>query len=247
MEGDTIAGESEALRDLYAAIESHPGMVARRAWDALRLVHVAFIRNQAELLGMIEAIESNRDDIDITMSGNMTPEDARQSLYAELFQLLDNYVASAVTLIDHTRNLTKGYEGTKTHAEYLERTAAIRAAGLGPFVAKLRVYVVHVGVPAIGTKVQIENDESITITSYIARDRALEWPDWPKDARQYLAAQPEHVSLRDLVTDDGSVIEDLYRWFYDRFPVLHADDIAAVNELISKTPGRGRRRESPPA
>lgn len=207
----TDAFETANLRDLLAAIDSHPGKVARQAWDALRLVHMAFAGNQTEFFALVEAIESNRDDMGITMASNV-PRYAgrRQALYAELFRRLHNYVSSAVTLIDHTRNLTKGYEGTATHAEYLERIALIRAAGLGPFVAKLRVFVVHVGVPAIGTQVQIDNGVGETITSFIDRDSALKWPDWSADARKFLENQPVHVSLRQVITDYGVLVEDLY-------------------------------------
>jgi hypothetical protein len=238
--------EDETHRDLYAAIESHPGMMARRAWDSLRLVHLAFLGNQTELSAMVAAIESNRDDIGITMASNMPwAAERRQALYAELFRHLHNYVTSAVTLIDHTRNLINGYEGTPIFSEYRERIAAIRDAGLGPFVAKLRVYVVHVGVPSIGTQVQIDDGNRMTITAFIGRDRALEWPDWPADARTYLRRQPEQVSVREVVTNYGEVVERLYRWFYDQFQVLHSDDISAVNDLIRQTPGGGQAPEPP--
>lgn len=246
MSDNARAGNAASLRELLAAIDSHPGKKARQAWDALRLVHMAFAGNQAEFFALVEAIESNRDDVGIAMASNMPQyADQSQALYAELFRRLHNYVSSAVTLIDHTRNLTKGYEGTATHTEYLQRIASIRAAGLGPFVAKLRVFVVHVGVPAIGTRVAVENGLSETITSFIDRDAALEWPDWPADARRYLENQPAHVSLREVIAAYGAVVEDLYSWFYQQFTVLHGDDIDAVNALIKQTPWGGRLPEPP--
>ena len=246
MPDDAPSADAVHLRDLLAAIDSHPGTRARKAWDALRLVHIAFVGNQAELVELVEAIESNQNDIGLAMASNM-PQYAEKShaLYAELFRRLHNYVSSAVTLIDHTRNLTKGYEGTDTHPEYAQRIAEIRAGGLGPFVAKLRVFVVHVGVPAIGTQVAIQNGVGETITSFIDRDSALKWPDWPADARRYLESQPPHVSLREVITAYGAVVEELYRWFYEQFTVLHGDDIDAVNVLIGQTPWGGRMPSLP--
>lgn len=238
------SAEWASVRALHDAIQVHPGTLARRAWDALRLVHMAFLGNQAALLALVQAIESNDQDFGYLMAGNVRPEEERQTLYAELFRHLHNYVSSAVTLIDHTRNLTKNYKDTSTHAEYQVRIAAIRAGGLGPFVAKLRVYVVHVGVPSIGTQIRMDRaddgDQVTTITSFIDRDRALDWPDWSADAREYLSAQPEHIPFRDVVTEYGQVVEDLYRWFYDQFPVLHGADIEAANALIKQMPGGGR-------
>jgi hypothetical protein len=238
--------DAARLRELLAAIEAHPGKKARRAWDALGLVHMAFMSNQAEFLRLVEAIESNGDDYGVAMASTVPRyADRSEALYAELFRRLHNYVSSAVTLIDHTRNLTRGYEGTPTHTEYMERIASIRAAGLGPFVAKLRVFVVHVGVPAFGTRVAFEAGLGETITSFIDRDAALTWSDWPADARTYLESQPPQVSLRELITAYGAVVEDLYRWFYEQFTVLHGADIDAVNALIMQTPWGGRMPAPP--
>lgn len=233
--------EWASIRDLHAAIKVHPGTLAHRAWEALHLVHAAFLGNQAALLTMVQAIDSNAEDFGYLMAGNMGFERERQALYAELFRHLHNYVTSAVTLIDHTRNLIKNYEDTSTYSEYQERIATIRGAGLGPFVAKLRVYVVHVGVPSFGIQLRLdrtdEGGQVETITSFIDRDRALIWPDWSADARKYLSAQPEHIPFREIVIEYGQVVEALYRWFYDQFVVLHGADIDAANALIKRMPG----------
>src|SRR4051794_6169743 len=109
------------LRELLAKIDAHPGTQARREWDALTYVHAALIGNEHELLAMIDAIENNVDNMGITMAGNVPPDEPRRALYADLFRRLHNFVASAVTLIDHSRNLMANYMGTPTRTEYDDR------------------------------------------------------------------------------------------------------------------------------
>lgn len=239
-ESTESAAEGSELRALRDLIDHHPGTTAHRNWDALTYVHGAFVKNEQELLALLAAIEVNDRDIALTMASNVGPEGPRREFYTELFRLLHNYVASAVTLIDHTRKLVSSYAGTPMKAEYEDRIQRIRDGGLGPFIAKLRVYVVHVGLPAVGVSVRVENGVGMTTRAYVARDRALEWDDWPADARAYLEQQAPQLPLRALVVQYGKIVEELYGWFYAQFPLLHATDIREVNALIRRTPGGGR-------
>jgi hypothetical protein len=238
------------LRALLDEIEGHPGTRARREWDALATVHYVMIGNQAELVGLIRAIEQNQDDLALTYMGSVGSPKPREALYRELVRLLHNYLAGAVTLVDHTRNLMRRYEGTPAAEEFSRRVAAVRSQGISPFINKLRVYVLHYDVPPIGGTLRFANAHSeMEVTLFLNRDRAMQWPDWPVAARAYLEAQAEQVGLLDLITEYAALIEDLYLWLYDQFPVLHAADIDAVNQLISRTPGYRRSdgsRGAPP-
>ena len=55
------------------------------------------------------------------------------------------------------------------------------------------------------------------------------------------------IPLRHLVSGYSDLIDELYRWLYEQFPVLHTIDIEAVNALIAKTPGGPPRRRDPDA
>ncbi len=217
---------------LHEQIQSHPGMLARRAWDSLVDIHAVMLTNQDELTAFVKAVEENTDDA-AHLAGNVGPEEPRRTMFREVIRRLHNYVASVGTLVDHTRILIRKYEGTPTHTEYETRRLDAISNNVVPFVSKLRNYVLHVGVPSIGIQFRVDHgSESVTI--FLDRDAALTWKDWPASARAYLESKPSQLSLIEVIEEYAAVIEDLYRWLYDQFPTLHDADIAAVNDLISK-------------
>lgn len=171
-------------------IERHPGTHARRAWDNLLAVHGILHTNQFELRGFINYVEGNVDNTGILMTSNVGDPAPRIRLYHELLRLLHNYLAAVVTLVDHTRNLVRGYEGTAMAEEYEHRLEKVRTAGLSRFMAKFRVYLLHYSLPPIGSQVQVTPDGE-KITLFLNRDLAMEWPDWPAAAREFLGVQPE--------------------------------------------------------
>ena len=227
---------SHPTRRLLDEIDAHPGTRARWEWDALSFVHDLFRQNQRELLDMLAAIELNKDDLAITMVRNVGPPEPGRAHFRRLIRLLHNYVAGAVTLVDHSRNLLARYEGTPTHTTYVQTISELREQGVVPFVTKLRNYLLHYRLPQVGVRVQVDGDQE-TFTCYLDRDEALRWEAWPRRAREFLAAQPEHVRLRNVVLEYSGRVEVVQRWLYDQFPVLHGADIDAVNALIVQTPG----------
>lgn len=215
-------------------ISQHPATLAERSWDSLEHVHSVLTVNEHELLKLVSAIEQNQNDLAMTVIGNVGPRQPRTAIFRELLRRLHNYVASAGTLIDHTRNLTRTYEGTSTHEQYLQRLAEAKEKNVLPFISKLRNYVLHVGIPAVGVRVSLKDGvESFMV--YIDRDAALEWREWPAAARAFLQAQPEKVSLKDVIEAYGEVIEALYGWLYGQYEDLHGAEIADLNELIRRT------------
>lgn len=223
------------LRRLHEQIQAHPGTVARREWDALLLVHGIWRGNHDELLTFVAAVERNHDDMALTMLSNVGDREPRLALYRELFRFIHNYVAGVVTYVDHTRNLMRTYEGTDVHLEYQRRLGEFKADGLASFVTKLRNFVMHYRVPAIGVQMNV-NDGREAITCYYDRDSALALEGWPAEARVFLSSQPQHVPIRQVMMDYADRLEVFYRWIYDQFTVLHGEDVRARNELVKQLP-----------
>lgn len=221
--------------DLHKQIQEHPGMRARRAWDALADVHDVLRANRNELFVFIGAVEQNTNNIGITMISNVGPEEPRRQLYRELIRLVHNYVASAGTLVDHTRKLMARYEGTPIREEYQSRLAEAMKEDLVRFVPKWRNYVLHFGIPGVGVQMTVERPgEQPTFLVFADRDAALRWNNWTVQARRFLENGPKNIPLKDVLFDYARIIDGLYRWLYDQFGLLHGADIAEVNALIER-------------
>lgn len=228
-------------------IEAHPGTRAHRAWEQLSQVHQILQRNEAELIGLIKHVENNLD-LALDIIQNVRPNPTRQPFFVELVRLLHNYSAAVMTLVDHTRNLMQSYEGTATGEEYARRVAEIRASGVAKVVQNLRQHLLHYAVPPVGVSVHVDNVTAIeSQTCFLDRRSSLTWDKWSAVARRYLEDHPDdQINLRDLIQHYADGIEDLYRWLYAQFEVLHGDEIEAVNELIKRMPTALRPDGSPP-
>lgn len=208
---------------------------ATRSWDALGHMHVVHIVNYFELLNLIEELEENVQGV-----GRAMTEDSqtRSNQFLEITRRLHNFVASAVTLVDHTRKLMNNYQGTPTWDEYQTRTADAKKNAVVPLITKLRNYVLHAGLPAIGFQVTINNGIATSYVVYINRDAALRYKDWPAPARRFLENSDENIPLRRLIQDYSKTVEGLYAWLYGQFSRLHGTEIEPPRDLTARVEGR---------
>lgn len=218
-----------------------------RAWENLRRVHIVLLRNQAELIGLIDTVERNDAGLAIEVLQNVRSSSVKDDFANELTRRLHNYVASVKTLVDHTRNLMRDYSSSPTGEEYGQRVKQLKEAPIILVMQKLRDYFLHYLIPPYGVHMEFGDatrDEKITC--FLNRVAVLEFSDWPAGARRYLEEdRDDRISLRALVMEYAGTIERLYGWLYPQFEVLHGRDIDAVNELIAKTPGARRSDGTP--
>lgn len=239
----------DEFRAKLEQIENHPGRIAHYRWGALQRVHRVLAANEAELLSLVDEF-ANNPTFAIEIMRSPGDPGVRDAFYDELFRRMHNYLSAVKMLVDHTRNLSRAYEGTDFANEYQKRVAEFAETGCGPFLQKLRDYLVHYKIPPFGLDMHWEQgDDEATFTVHLARDAALEFKEWPSRARDYLRSQPEKIPLAPLVREYSGDIERLYRWLYDQFFELHQGDIAEYNELIvefqgaENTPGHPAYRD----
>lgn len=247
---DAAWADLRAKRD---ALHNHPGRVACQRWDALQRVHKVLVANEAELLAVIDAFERS-EELAMEVMRNVGQTGSRDDFHDELFRRMHNYLSALKMLVDHTRNLVREYPGGVFVGEYRERVATIATAGRGPFLQKLRDYLIHYRIPPFGSTIHLQQEGPFVATVHLDRDAALEFHDWPPLARAFLESQPEKILLAPLIRDYSREVEDLYRWLYDQFYALHSKDIDWFNEMLvevqgaQNTPGHPNYRsfEPPP-
>ncbi|WP_454084712.1 hypothetical protein [Georgenia sp. Marseille-Q6866] len=214
----------------YARLQNHAGRIASNRWDSLQRVHKVLSANEAELLTLIASFETNPEVALEIISHGDGRQEARELYFDELLRRMHNYLSAVKMLVDHTRNLVKQYPGQPFVEEFRSKVTYLASRGRGPFLQKLRDYLVHYRIPPFGMTMKLVGQPEFTV--HLDREAALEFRDWPAIAKEFLREQPAEIPLAPLVRDYSQDLEELYSWLYNLFHELHAADVADYNALL---------------
>ncbi len=166
-------------------------------------------------------------------------EKGRQA-HREIIRLLHNFVCSAVTLVEHTRNMVKSnYLGSRINQQFTARVNRDFAENqLTRFVHELRNYFVHKGLPATKNELKLESNPSNgsdtfnAASSYYLDVAALsKWDSWTKPAREYLFECGQRIDLKELVRNYAATVEVFQKDLDLLLSVHHERDVLALKSL----------------
>lgn len=222
--------ENERIAQLLKLVENHPSTSAQTEWNLLRRVYNAYLRNANDLIALIA---SPHDDPRLAL--DIMAEDqssgARDTYYDELFRFLLNYLAAVSTLVDHSRNLMKGYTNSRFHFDYQHRIALLTNLEVVGFVQDLRNYLLRHRFPPLSINLHISNEPNdIAFTVTLNCNRLLRWNGWKSKAKHYMRGK-DSIVLRQSVEDYSSAINELYGWLFTQFQIVHAQDLLDVERL----------------
>jgi hypothetical protein len=144
----------------------------------------------------------------------------------EVQRLLHNFVASANTLVEHSRAMyVELYEEHDLFRDYQAEVARrFASAPLIQFVHNLRNVTLHARLPAVFY-------DFMTRRLALRKSHLLLSDRWTAPAKLYLASAPEQIDLSDVVETYTNEIRAFYRWVEQRQQEIHAGDLAAVDEV----------------
>lgn len=224
------------MASLASRLAASPGMAAHGAWSEVRRTLSVHNRNTAELLDLLADAEHDLS-LALELVQNVRDSAVRDEFYDALDQRLHNMLASAVSLVDHSRRLMSRYEGTDFKAEFERRNQAVASSVTTGFLRDLRNYLLHYGMPAFVHNVAFTGpaapEPAAPVSEiWISRASLLRWDGWKAPARKFLEEAGEHVHLRAAATAYATATADLYQWTLGRFADLHGQDIDEANRLI---------------
>lgn len=195
-------------------------------WNVVTRSYTVFCRNSQELTRILDRL---RVDVafSIQLSGDDTP--VTREFWDEVDQRLHNFLASAVSLVDHTRRLTSFFapDVPDIVAEYDRRNAMVTTLAETTFLRDLRNYLLHFGVAPLLQTISLSS-----IDSHAGRDhllklnavRLLEHDKWSARSKRYLGDFPDRDGpvLRDDVVVYATAMQDLFSWlFAQRTPIFN--------------------------
>ena len=180
--------------------------------DSLGRSWTVFARNTDELL---EVLDRPNNDVGFSMVLMGDDRDAIGSFWNEVDQRLHNELASAVSLVEHTRRLLEylGSDVPAIMAEYTERNSRIMAMNETKFLRKLRNYLLHYGTAPILQSMSLSTGEhSLKLNAA----SLLKWPQWNAETREYLSAfdAQDGPVLRQEVAIYATAMLDMFSWLF---------------------------------
>jgi len=225
------AAQMARVRALQQQIETHPGHVAFHTWDALRQVHSVMQLNEMDLLDLLE--QPNHDHgLAIELFQNQGAPTTARRYYLEMYRLLHNYVASTMTLVDHSRRVVNKESDPEFRHEYDLRKDAIAVQPVTVFVQDLRNYLLHYRLPPFTSQLAFGRGGSdVNSTIRLPRDKLIAWNRWNAEAKQFLRHQDSDFPLNEPVEAYRLLVDDLYEWLFAQFERLHGSEVEQVNKL----------------
>lgn len=146
----------------------------------------------------------------------------------EIARLLHNFVAGALSLIEHTRVVYRQlYEPHSTIAEYPERvTVSFAQHPLSQFVIKLRQMVQHYRMPSVGNYTEVSGirggiADEVRIQLRLTRADLLQFDGWNAPARRFIEETGDSIDLRVIVVGYFTHVSEFYDWFDARQREVH--------------------------
>ncbi|MEN3979938.1 hypothetical protein [Acinetobacter sp. CWB-B33] len=192
--------------------------------------------NTIELLELISHINDPNEGINILMQDNRQGSD---QLHREINRKIHNFVASAMTLVEHTRNFMREYYSeTNILKDYENKIKnELGQDTLIKFIQDLRNYMVHNGLPPTQMFMEFKSlmdgsGTGITTTGIrIKTDKLLEWSRWTNPAKEYLQSLGEFIDINAMVTEYQSKILEFHQWLDAALENHHYHDLEKLEYL----------------
>lgn len=168
----------------------------------------------------------------------------------EIARLLHNFVAAALSLVDHTRVLYRQlYEPLGELSDYPSRVNEHFANDpLIQFVIKLRQMTQHYRLPSIENHTEIKDVKnglagSVKISLRLKANDLQKFDSWNAAAKKFIDASGPHIDVRDVITRYFAQVSRFYEWFDQRQRELHGIGPDLLRHLSMHGVSVGSRQE----
>lgn len=192
-------------------------------------------RNYRELRLFISRLG---DATDRHLVGGREGQWKRHEGMREVVHLLHNFVASASTLIDHTRIAHKKlYEPHGLMPEYsLEVRKRFATDPLSQFVIGLRQMAQHYRLPSIKLVHSIQGggvSDSYSVALQLTCADLLEFSSWTAPAQAYITLHGDQIDISLVASEYHAQVIDFYDWFSAQQEQIHGSAPSVYARLVA--------------
>ena len=163
--------------------------------------------------------------------------EARNEDQIEIVRHLHNFVASALSLVDHTRVFYRElYEDKNLIAGYQDEIESrFVKHGLSNFVKGLRQYTQHYRLPTVATSLSMDiEQQTMKCGVSLRRDELLAFTSWSHAAKDFLGGCSESIELLDVLTQYRDHVNAFDAWFRGEQSVVHREDFEYHDKTMAE-------------
>lgn len=214
----------------FDELEASSEMEIDRNLQALRASHKVFNKNYHELMYCLEHLKDPRQSLAMYFGDQSEQRKNLELLIDESSRLFHNFLASAMSLVEHTRIITtrlypnnefRHEYQTKVDQEFLSNSASNLVQGL-------RNHTMHYTLPTLTLQIICKGDIEMRVCLDVKILR--QWNNWKKSTT-YLENLGDSLCLASLSSEYFTLIENFYRWLEDQQIQLHQSDFDNLQKM----------------
>lgn len=223
------------MEELDSKMANHPALVAIQQMEELQTAMWWEAGNAAECLKTIDMLKENGLGIRLMMQGEIPAEEEHRDFDTLLGRTWHNFVASAATLVEHTRRQLRALP-QELQAEYgVKKRELLDPHDVVKFVSRCRNVVVHDGALQTGLTLKFTQTGQAFDPNFradILLNRYRNW--WNSEARSYIESKAPRVSLKETIWEYSEACDPLWEWFQDRLYEHHYDTLREWERQVGR-------------
>ena len=219
---------------LFDRIHSCPGAKYYQLLLSHDTSQAIFAGNYRELKNVLDVIHDPAKSLPLFSTENRNELHLVQT---DIVRLFHNYVASALTLVEHTRNLMRDDAVKEIYRkEYQAKVDETFVNDLlSGFVQDLRNYFLHRGLPSTGMQLNwTKESQQIDTRFFLDVEKMKDWDGWRSRSKKYLAEAKGKTALLEVIENYTAKVREFHRWFSEWFLSLHKTELGELRTLQEK-------------
>lgn len=218
--------------ELFHKRESLRGTEIVRMMKHLALSQYILNRNYQELYNVINSYEKDQSIWHVKNRPKL------EALQKEFLRQLHNYLASILSLIDHTRAFCKNLDNQQFSKDNDEKIENIKNNKSAKFLKDLRNYTQHHELPSVFatvevTKSDVDGEKEEKKFTLKIQD-LLKWDNWSSLSQTFIEEHQKEIDLKTVIEEYQKLITKFYQWFYKRVVELNSEEIEELRKVESE-------------
>ncbi|GEM_PF-2418516 len=159
----------------------------------------------------------------------------REDGQLETVRLMHNFLASAFSLVEHTRNYYKKHydnESAKFPEYQPEVDKRFANNPLANFVKCFRQYMQHFQPSFISYQSNLtESPEGLKAKIILTNDNIMLFKGWNSKAKQYIEGLNGDLNILVMIDDYHTLVAEFYQWFIKRQGEIHKEEVSTLLKM----------------